>query len=256
MEMPMAKADDYQGFRWRPPECDRHFKMLPMWIVAQEAGGGFEPSFWASLGRSAHALLPVLLRHSNTKGEAYPGEGRLAAMSGLTRKTVRSAARELQDRVIIKISTRITRKGRTRKTYHLPIPDEDEARGVFIPSIQIDGGNWACLKPSAKSLAVAFWFFSSVRPDLYPGWECWVDPDEIHDFLAARNFDYSNADPINLREFAGIGPRVYPDAIRDLQKHHFIEADPDHDDYWRVFVWPSKICKVAYLNSIIDGEEW
>jgi len=218
---------------------------------------------WANLGRSAQAVLPVLLRHTDERGKAYPGEGRIAAMAGLTRKTARQAASELEDRGLIEIRNRISRQGRRCKSYQFKVVPGDE--GLPMPSIFIDGGNWSVLRPAAKSLAVAFRLFAKPRPDLDPDFDedihnhgSWLgeDYEDWREYLEQRTFDFCNAEPSVLRDFAGIGPRTYSAALADLEEHSFLAPDPERDDYWRVMVWPQYVKKVSYLNAKISGEEW
>lgn len=255
--------NDYHGFRWCEVTCNRHFKLLPRSIVAKDGPNGLEPSVWATLGRPEQAVLVVLLRHTNESGYAYPSEGRLAAMAGLTRKTVRQAAKKLKERQLIEISYRVTREGRRSKAYQFKIPPGDQ--GINMPSIFIDGGLWCCLKPASKSLAVVFRLLSKPRPDLDPDFDdenhdygTWLDedPERWRDYLEQRENDFCNAEPCVLRELAGIGPRVYPDALRDLERYHFIKPDPDRPDYWRVVVCPTRTMTPAFLNAVLDGEDW
>lgn len=254
-------GNDYQGFRWTEATCGRHFKLMPISIVGKDGPRGWEPSIWASMGSSAQAVLPVLLRHANQSGTAYPGEGRLAAMAGLSRKTARQATRKLEDLGLIEIFNRTSRQGRRCKTYRFKVVPGD--KGILMPSIFIDSGLWHCLKPASKALAVAFRMFAKSRPGLDPDYDedsnaygTWLDknPDNWREYLEQRTFDFCTAEPSVLREYAGIGLRIYPKAIKDLQNNFFIEPDPNYYDYWRVMVWPEKIKKVSYLNAQIDGE--
>ncbi|QJB57462.1 helix-turn-helix domain-containing protein [Pseudodesulfovibrio sp. zrk46] len=225
--------------------------MLPFDFVGLNGPNGYRPSLWCELGRSAQALLPTLLRHADSKGEAFPSEGRLAAMSGLTRKTVRSAAIELERREIVSISMRVSRAGRRLKVYRFL---SNSADGIILPSIFIDGGNWAELTPAARSLSLAFRFFGSPRPDLDPDFGEWLHDDEWYEYLDMRLADYCNAEPVVLRRFAGIGPRVWSRAIKSLRDNSFIEPAHDNETYWRVLIYPPCVQSVGYLNSKIEGE--
>lgn len=237
--------------------------MLPREIVAREGDHGLEPGTWYGLGRSDQALLPVLLRHFDGQGEAWPSEGRLAAMSGLTRKSVREAANRLRFNGIIDIERRVTRAGRRAKRYVMSSPDE--SYGVPCPSIFIDGGNWSELTPAARALVIPMRFFARPRPDLDPDYSAWpnedewgeyLNEDEWGEYLGERNFDYCKAEPAVLREFAGIGPRVYKAAIKSLVDESFIEPAPEAPDTWRIMIWPRRVKKVAYLNAKLRGEKW
>lgn len=184
-------------------------------------------------------------------------------MSGLTRKTARQAATELEKRGLIEICNRISRQGRRCKFYQVKVVPGDE--GILMPSIFIDGGNWSVLRPAAKSLAVAFRLFAKPRPDLDPDFDedlhnhgSWLDEDyeDWREYLELRTFDFCNAEPSVLRDFAGIGPRVYKDALGSLISENFIIPDHDRPDYWQVAVWPTHVKKIPYLNSKLDGEGW
>lgn len=241
------------AFRWARPTCDRAFTLLDRSLIGVECNGNLTPGPWSSLSRSAQALYPVLLRHAGEKGQCFPGEDRLAAMSGLTEKTVRAASLDLAAAGLVSIRKIISRTGRRIKLYTLS-PHKSQGNAICLPHIFIDGGGWCCLTPAAKSLSLAFRYFGNPRPDLDPEVERWLELDEFTNYLQMRDFDFCNAEPAILREFSGLGRRVYHEAIRSLEENAFIAP---HDElYWRVFVWPPTIKKVAYLNSKLDGEGW
>ncbi|QLA16241.1 helix-turn-helix domain-containing protein [Desulfolutivibrio sulfoxidireducens] len=242
--------DDLHGFRWAEPTCGRHFRLLPREIMAAGREDDLRPGPWADMSLSAKSVLPVLLRHMDEHGIAFPGEGRIAAMSGLTRKTARRAVRELESRATIECKSRISRQGRRTKVYHMALPTE----GVAMPSIFIDGGLWACIPPAARALCVAMRFFSRPRPDLDPEYGEWCAEEDYPEYLTEREADYCFAEPAVLRDFAGIGSRVFADATRSLVGHHFIEPEPSRPDCWRVLIWPPKFMTVGYLNWRLRGE--
>lgn len=242
------------AFRWTDAKCGRAFSLLDRSIIGVENNGSQVPGIWSTLSKSAQALFPVLMRHTSESGECFPGEDRLAAMSGLTEKTVRAASLELAAAGLVGIRRIISRTGRRIKLYSITHHGAQGADAISLPHILIDGGGWSCLTPAAKSLSLAFRYFASPRPDLDPEEEQWLDGDDFTDYLGRRDFDFCNAEPAILREFAGLGHSVYREAIRSLEEHHFIAP---HDElYWRVFVWPPMIKKVAYLNSKLDGVKW
>lgn len=243
--------NDYGSFRWATPACEFHYKLLSRDIVAHESPAGLAPYLWSGLGRSAQALLPVILRHTDEKGVAFPSEGRLAAMAGLTRKTVRSAAKELEGYQLLSIFKRVSRAGRRLNSYHITKLCSD---GIQLPSIFIDSGLWSELTPAAKSLSIAFRLFGQPRPDLDPEFGEWLKGEDWEAYLNGRDADYCNAEPSVLRNFAGIGPRVWGSAIQSLQKHYFIEPDEHSATFWRVFIQPPKLLSVSYLNAKLAGE--
>lgn len=246
-------SNDYPGFRWADPTCDRHFRLMPREVVGVEVDGGMAPTIWATLSKSAQAVLPVLTRHADEAGIAFPGESRLAAMAGLTRKTARAAVRELVGANLVEASPKVSRTGRRTTLYKVRLGGAD---GITLPSLHIDGGLWACLTPVARSLAIAFRFFAKPRPDLDPLFGEWIEGDALAEYIRERLADYCNAEPSVLREFAGIGPRSYGAAIDSLRKGYFIEPDEARPDYWRVSIWPPRIKRADYLNALLNGEEW
>jgi len=227
---------------------------MPREVVGVEVDGGMAPTIWATLSKSAQAVLPVLIRHADEAGIAFPSESRLAAMAGLTRKTARAAVRELVSANLVEASPKVSRTGRRTTLYKVRLGGAD---GITLPSLHIDGGNWCCLTPAAKALSMAFRYFAKPRPDLDPQEGAWInDTIELADYVRDRDFDYCNAEPSILREFAGIGPRSYGAAIDSLRKGYFIEPDEARPDYWRVSIWLSRIKRADYLNALLNGEEW
>jgi hypothetical protein len=259
-------------FRWSESSCGRHFKLMDAHIVAMGKGGTsdiseeIEPGIWSGLSKSAQAVLPVLIRHADVNGKARPGEERIAAMSGLLdRKSVRKATKVLADSSVLEITKITTRSGNQVKQYKLSMLTNNGTRGrdtIRIPSIQIDGGNWARLLPSAKSLAVAFWFFSKTRPDMDPAIvedesvQNWLEGDDFYEYAEQREFDFCSADPSVLRDFAGISARAYSEAIKSLRNCHIIKDHPWREDGWHVYVWPPKVTKVSYLNEHYGDKIW
>ena len=246
-------------FRWKEPNCGRHFKSLAEDVISIEISDtGPEPGTWSLLDKAEQAVLPVLLRHTDQKGFAYPGEHRLAAMSGFKdRKTVRKATRNLEKHALIKIDKITSRTGHRLKRYDMT-KVLDNGSGINIPSIQIDGGNWACLLPAAKSLAMVIWYFAKPRPDLDPdhNGERWVEGDDLTDYLTKRKVDFCDAEPSVLREFSNVSRRAYSAAIDSLIEHNIIKPHPDRPDGWMVYVMPPMIKKTSYLNDKYGRGVW
>jgi len=246
-------------FRWKEPNCGRHFKSIAEFLISFDiSDNGPSPGRWSDLDRSAQAVLPVLLRHTNEKGFAHPGEHRLAAMSGFRdRKTVRKATRNLEMFNLVKIEKITTRTGHRQKRYDLSYVLSNGS-GINIPSIHIDGGNWACLTPAAKALAMIFWYFSKPRPDLDPDHdgENWVEDDGLTEYLMERKVDFCNAEPGILRDFANVSRRAYGQAMDSLVKNNIIAPHPSRPDGWMVYVMPPYIKKSSYMNDHHARDIW
>lgn len=222
-------------------------------MVAVDHGGDLHPGVWSCLSHAARSVLPVLLRHADDRGACFPAEDRIAAMGGLSAKSVRAGALELEMAGLLSAKKVTTRNGRRAKSYTL-LHDCVSPDGIPMPSIFVDGGMWSVLPPAAKALAVAFRCFAKPRPDLDPDDGGWLEGDDFTEYLNRRTYDICGAEPAVLREFAGIGRRIYPAAIKALQENWVIA--PHDETHWRVMVWPPKRKHTSYLNARLDGEEW
>ena len=228
------------------PISHRHYKSLATHLMAKvEDNEIIGPGVWAELTFSEKAVLPVIVRHADVAGMAFPSEERVAKLSGLNdRKTVRQSTKRLEQRKLISTRKNITRKGHTQKMYNASNILE-KGSGFTIQSLFIDSGTWASLSPTAKSLAVVIWYFSALRQDLNPNFESgdyrydrWVPKDMMAKYLAERSVDYCDSERLVLIQFSNISERSYAPAVRNLTKHGFISPHPEKQDGWLVPLSP------------------
>ena len=211
---------------------------------------------WRSLPKSAHAVLCALGVHADQHGAARPSEARLAGLCGLTEKTVRAAARSLEDTLPgFKIQNYTTRRGKRAKSYRIGHLPTDSKKYFAFRRRWIDGGNWFELHraPSAWSL------YPVMRHLAFPdAAECINGDEEEHhengiapEVYAARAFDLCDAEPWLLRDLAGITRNSLPKALRALQDAGFISPEED-SDCWQVYRMPQIFFKRAYLNRVLE----
>ena len=115
---------------------------------------------WAGLSYAAKAVFPVIAVHLNRAGEAFPGQERISALTGLNVKTVRRAIKELMKKMAcftVKPGGRITARGRRSYLYHIHVPDGPDF--PFFKSV-VEGYNWAVCGSLGRALYVTLRTFA------------------------------------------------------------------------------------------------
>lgn len=234
-------------FQWTPPSKNGgHFWFQKKWVGDMN---------WAALHKSSQAIFPVLAIHANSNGVCFPGENRIAELSGITDKTARQGLRELNGFPAYRgFRFYNTCKGKRGRTYQLSLPRVKENNGQAFPfhRIIVEGGNWAQLLPSAKALYVAMRYFGYFDEYLYQEYHdgnfSFYD-DEGGEF-GDRKCDFCCADYNQLARYAGIHRNQVGNAIKDLIKHHMAERFIDDDKkLFKVYLKPPKYYKTSYLNE-------
>jgi hypothetical protein len=196
---------------------------------------------WSLLSSSAKAVVPVIYAFDNGKGESWPSELTIGALSGLSRKTVRKGITDLLRQFPgFSFTWQMTSDGRKSKRFKFTVPGND--RAFFFYKIVLTGGNWRLLKPVAKAVYPVLRAFSSWDKEEAEEEEGGIIDNADGDYKAAygeREFDYSRAEPGVIRQ------RVFP-ALRDLQEHFLIERA---EGRWKVFLKPPYHYKRAGLNQ-------
>ena len=197
---------------------------------------------WSALSMRAKALYPVILIHHNQNTqEAVPGERRMAILSGLTDKTVRGALIDLEGFNGIKLERRVTGRGKVACKIKFEVSNNyDRGEYFLFYGFAIYGAIWRRLLPSARALYPVMRHFGYYD---YDG----RDEDEEFDIegedYKARDYDFCEALPEVLANYAGITKRSFYTSITDLEAHWLIEkVEPG---LWKVF-----------LRSKPSGKKW
>ncbi|MFH1628439.1 MAG: helix-turn-helix domain-containing protein [Pseudomonadota bacterium] len=207
---------------------------------------------WGFLPLNAQAVLPVLLAHANGKGQAWPSEETISALSGLSPKTVRKGINELLALPGFKFDWQMTATGRKSKKFTLPMPTSDNRftendKFFFFHKFILTGGNWRLLKPIAKAVYPVLRTFSvwdkgeAEEAGLIDN----ADGD-YKDAYAQREWEYSELEPGMIGRYAGIErARVYG-ALRNLEERNLLERCGERR---KVFFIPPQYYKRAFLNE-------
>ena len=223
---------------------DRIFPFDKKWI---------ENMNWATLPKSSKAVLPVILAHCNGKGLAFPGEQRIAILSGRTEKQARQGINGLTGFPGFKWQNYTTKRGKRGKRFFMRPVQKGNGRTFPFRTMIIYGGNWSQLRPSAQAVYPVLRYFSFF--DIYDYFiEIEEDePDEtaedFNEVFANRDFDFCNANYSKLAEYAGIARRSVTAAMNSLVDGCLLESATEHE--WKVYVRPPKRFRPSYLNSQI-----
>lgn len=209
---------------------------------------------WAMLPKSSKAIYPVIRSYCNKDGKAFPGEGVISAQSGRTEKIVSGGIKGLEGFPGIRIEKYITKRGRHSKRFSCKIPEYK--KGAIFPFHReiLLGGNWSLLKPTAQALYPVMRHFGYA--DYYEYWETAEEgtkqemdvPDWNTDDFKNREFDFCEAEPSILCEYAHISRRSYNEAINDLEKHFLIKSDKGK---FLVYLRPPMYYKRDGLNKTL-----
>lgn len=207
---------------------------------------------WARTTKTARAIFPVILSHCNECGESFPGEETIAALSGLTEKSVRKGIHDLEGFPGFDWWYYLTRRGKRGKRFSIKLPPKGEkGRSFFFYRGVMDGGIWCNLKSSAQALYPVMRHFA--RYDQYED-EAMESADVGEDFLdvfTKRTWELCSAEIGMLARYAGINRRSVTEALKGLETNFLIERfQSSSGEYcWKVFIKPETIWKAGFLNE-------
>ncbi len=209
---------------------------------------------WARITPAAKAVLPVIACHCNERGQSFPGEETIAALSGLTAKSARKGIHDLEGFPGFDWEYYLTRRGKRGKRFLLTFPQKGiKGRSFFFHRGIIDGGLWRELKPAARALYPVMRYFS--RYDAEED----ASVDDLSDYqeaYAGRQWELCSAEGGQLAKYAGVNRRSLPEATRSLQENFLIEPymDLNSEKVWKVYLIPEKYFKAGYLNQKLKNE--
>lgn len=245
------------GSEYFPATARRGYTLYPFELVGFEKKGRLCLDIWNVLSSSEGAVLIVLGSYINRAGWSFPGEVKIAAMAGLTCKTVRKAIRRLEHAQLIEIHRRTTCTGKSAQKYKWLLPRSGD--NLFrIPHTLIDGGGWRKLPPASKKLYLAFRFLGRPNPALDPEFDedaqphgDWLghNPDLRREYLTERKVDYCLAPRLSLCDFAGISYRHFKRALKGLSDAQLVSiVSPG---CYEVAIEPRQLFDAAILNAEI-----
>jgi len=216
---------------------------------------------WAALPQASKTIYPVIGCHQNEAGEAFPGEQKIAVLSGRTEKIVRQGIIGLDGFPGFKAVDYVTRRGRRSKKFKISRPPRERGRGFPFYKAVLEGGHWLHLTPSAQALYPVlrnFGYFDINTFEVYceeeeADSEC--NPIHFDEIYEIRSWDVCEAEEDILAEYSGISKRSIPGALESLRRSLLI-ADYQSGDIegWKVFLRPAKYYNRSYLNEKIIGK--
>jgi len=226
-----------------PNEVDwtRFFRFDKKWI---------ENMNWARISPAAKAVLPVIACHSNERGESFPGEVAVAALSGRTPKTVRHGIRDLDGFPGFTWQHYLTRQGKRGKRFRIEFaPKNEKGRSFFFHRGIIDGGIWCELKPTAQAIYPVLRYFARYDDDYDEDDD---PPSEFIERYATRSWEMCSAEVVQLAKYAGVERHTVSEAMKNLQENFLLE--PNGCGEWRVYIIPAKYWRAGYLNQKLRTE--
>lgn len=204
---------------------------------------------WHRLSPAAKAVFPVIACHCNKDGESFPGEEVIAALAGLTAKSVRKGIRDLEGFPGFTFEYYRTRTGRKGKKFQIEFPPREPGRAFFFFRQILDGGNWGELKPAAKALYPVMRYFS--RYDVYED-DRLEDEDltlDVPEHYADREYEICIASVEQMSLHAKINRHTVSDALKSLQDNFLIAPHTTGEKAWKVIIKPQTWWKASYLNK-------
>ena len=232
----------------------RFFRFDKRWI---------ENMNWARLSPAAKAVFPVIARYCNERGESFPGETIIAALSGLAARSARKGIHDLEGFPGFSWEYYLTKRGRQGKRFQLTFPPKGEpGRTFFFRTVIIDAGTWrkrndghvSGLIPAAQALYPVLRHFA--RYDDGEDERTYDDTDEFAEKYASRHWEICSADIGPLAKYAGISRNTVKDAIQSLQDNFLLEAYKNDDGHkgWKVFICPPKRWRPGFMNQKLKSE--
>ena len=211
---------------------------------------------WALLPLASKAILPVIGCHCNANGHAFPGERRIAILSGLSDKTVRKGIRGLEALPGFRFESYISSRLKKSKKFFLELPPLEKGRFFPFHKFILESGLWRELSTVAKAIYPVLRAFSWFDIDQY--FDSTEDNehgyDETKKIFEMREFDFFNGDLTYLADYAGIHRNSLKPAMSNLKAELLIEDYEDIDGF-RVFLRSKKrtFFKRKYLNDKISN---
>ena len=103
------------------------------------------------------ALYPVLMAHTDAKGECYPNIETMAKLSGLSKRWAGKAVKELAERPEIGLTIKREHQGggRWKHSYKVvPLPRNHQSTVRFYLEL-VNGGHWSALSRQAQRVYLA-----------------------------------------------------------------------------------------------------
>ena len=194
------------------------FALLPFRVSALEG----KLAGWSDAQLS---LLIVLATHTNESGVAWPSQGRLATLAGISKATVGSAIDSLS-----KAGWLTVKQGGRGRRYHVSLGDEMDS--VAIRQVVVFSGLWAACTPTARKLFVVLLALS--RPgDGQEGahisnWQAAVENGRGEDGI--RHVLAENLEPARLARLTGAADRTYREAMVRLLELGLVVEYEDEDN--------------------------
>lgn len=205
---------------------------------------------WAALPKASKAIYPVIRSHCNKDGAAWPGEETISVLCGRTEKIVRSGILGLENFPGIRVESYMTKRGRRSKKFSCRTPAYEKGKLFPFHKDIILGGNWSELKPTAQALYPVMRYFGYADFYEYADDELTnIEFDENRNWenFRDREYDFCEAEPRTLCEYANIAARSYREAIADLEKHELLKIN--EDGKFMVYLHPQKIYRREFLNK-------
>ena len=206
---------------------------------------------WALLPKPSKAVFPVIASHANEKGQAFPGERRIAILAGISDKKVREGISGLEAFPGFSFDFYLSKRGRRAKKFMVKLPLRNK-RGSAFPFFKfvLDAGLWRELIPSAHALYPVMRSFVYFDINLYAELEdLAIEENDFEEIYPIRKYDFCDADLGVLAKFAGIHRNSVTASLNDLKRNCLIEPLTDYSG-WKVFLKSKDLTgwNLDYLN--------
>jgi hypothetical protein len=192
---------------------------------------------WALLPLASKAILPVIGCHCDANGHAFPGERRIAILSGLSDKTVRKGIRGLEAFPGFRFVSFVTSRLKKSKRFFLDLPPLERGRFFSFYKYILESGLWRELCAVAKAVYPVIRCYSWFDLILYSGYEeeAYYDPDNPAATFEKREYEFFDGDLSYILEYSGIHRNSLKSALSDLQKKALIEPH-ENIEGWKVYL--------------------
>lgn len=211
---------------------------------------------WADLPSASKSIFPVIASHSDSRGFCFPGEQRIAILSGLTEKTARAGVAGLENfEEAVIVTPYLTRRGRRSKQFIVALGADGPGQSFPFFSAIFHTGSWRMLKPAAQAVYPvmrSFGFFDQTIFEIqFPGeWD--GTEDAFKDNFQSRKWDFCEAEIGVLADYAGVSRRSLSSALGDLEKYGLAERFAEGGlAGWKVYLHPKYQFRHDQLNEHI-----
>jgi len=209
-----------------------------------------ESGQWAGVPQATRSILPVIMKHANSNGMAFPGHQTIGVLAGLSEKSVSNGVKYISSLEGFKVVSYKTPKGNKAYKYYTP---KYKGEGLIrINESLFESGVWRELSHTAKSVYIVLRVLA-----VCDHWDYMVDEEERidsdKDQYRTRKYDLVRFENYQqIAKLAGVSRHSLNTAIKSLKDNALIADHPEGEEEQVIYIEPKD--KTYYKREFLNGK--